>query len=344
MLVVNAMFGRQLGGIEQSFVDYSSAIAAHGHKVVALIHPAARIRNSLSQLENVTTVTVRNFGQWDLWAKMRLARLMKEWHPDAVIAHGKRAVLLLKDPVKQAGAKLVGVTHNYELDYQLGLDGVFATTQDLYNKLVALGQPEHTVHRLPNMVRLCDRLASNPKNPVPIIGAMGRFVAKKGFNVFLQSLAELKQQGIAFKAVIGGHGEDDAQLKSLVKVLNISDVVTFQGWIEDKQAFIQGLDIFCFPSLHEPFGIVLLEAFMFGVPVVTTDSEGPSEIAVDGQDALVVPKGDPIAMAAALRQLIENPEFAQSLANNAYLTVQQYGLNAVGLRACEILGRLVAHK
>lgn len=346
MHIVNAMFGCGLGGIEQAFVDYCQAITAQGHRVTAVLHPDSRIRLQVEAVAGVELRYIRNFGAWDMLARCRLAKLMKELQADAAILHGNRAVQLMRKGAEAAGCKTVGVTHNYSLARQIGLDGFFATTEDLRGELLRLGQPAESIHAIPNMIRLQD---INPKphvrdEAVPVIGAMGRFVHKKGFAVFLDALAELRERGVVFSARLGGGGEELGALEEQASDRGLDGVLEFTGWVQDKAEFFGSIDVFCLPSLHEPFGIILLEAFAYHVPVVTADAEGPSEIATDGVDALVVAKQNAHALADALQRLLEEPALADRLVEAAAETVQAYDLDAVGQRICTALERIIARK
>lgn len=342
MRIVNAMFGCGRGGIEQTFIDYCQVMAEQGHDVLALMHPAAQIREEVEALAGVETAVVRNFGAWDTLAKWRLQRLVREYAPDAAILHGNRAVSLLRDKVPQ-GCKTVGVTHNYRLHGQIGLDGFFATTEDLRGELLRLGQPKESIHAIPNMIRL-SAISPQPhvRGDVPVIAAMGRLVHVKGFAVYLEALAELRRRGVAFTALLGGKGEELAALKALAAAHELGDVLTFTGWVEDKTAFFGSADIFCLPSLNEAFGIVLLEAFAHHIPVVTSDAQGPSEIATHGVDALIVPTQNSVALADALHNLVDDAALAASLAGAAGNTVLAYDIDVVGRRICKALERVIA--
>ncbi len=344
MHIINAMFSRCLGGIEQSFVDYCEAIKGQGHKVTAIIHPKAAIRAALLPL-GVNIINVTNFGAWDIFAKIYLKKIFKQTRPDAIIAHGNRAVQLIKSPAQSLSIPLVGITHNYSISKQIGLDAIFATTEDLKQKVLSGGQSEDAVYNIPNMIRVTQtEPVGKPFHTPPVIGTMGRFVKKKGFDTFLHAIAKLKQDGIATKAIIGGDGEEATALKELSKSLGIDDIIEFRGWIKNKAEIFDNIDIFCLPSLHEPFGIILLEAFISGKPVITTNSEGPSEIATNNKDSLIVEKGDSDAMAAAIKTLITDQEFANKLAHKAFETVKNYDIKNVGERIGKALGEIVSIK
>jgi len=344
MHIINAMFSRGLGGIEQCFVDYCEAIIAHGHKVTAIIHHDAKIRKSLEN-KGINIVNVKNFGGWDPLAKSYLKKILKQSNPDAVIAHGNRAVSLLKPAAKKQNCPMVGVTHNYSVKKLIGLDAIFAITDDLKKHVIANGQAENTIYRIPNMIKMPGAMPKmrNFHSPV-VIGTMGRFVKKKGFDIFLRSLAILQEQGIDFKAIIGGTGEEEQSLKSLANKLAIADKTNFIGWVNNKEQLFDNIDIFCLPSLHEPFGIILLEAFMSGRPVITSASEGPIEIATNNKDCLVTETGSAEAMADAIKQLINDRKLAKILPQEAFKTASKYEIKAVGQMICDAIEDIISHK
>jgi len=158
-------------------------------------------------------------------------------------------------------------------------------------------------------------------------------VAKKGFDVFIDVLARLQSNGTVLRAILAGDGSERGALERLAVQRGLSDVLSFPGWITDKQAFFAGIDVFCLPSHHEPFGIVLIEAMAHALPIVTTDSEGPAEILHDGVDGMIVPRGDIAQLAEALGTLIAERDRAETLAANAYRHVlATYDVPRVGAR------------
>jgi glycosyltransferase involved in cell wall biosynthesis len=276
----------------------------------------------------ITVHVLPNWGAWDVLAIAKLRCMLKKLKADACIAHGNRAVSLLRI----AGASpLVAVTHNYKIKCA-GLAAVFCPTQDLVRHTQSQGVALERITLIPNMVRAPATMPARQLHTPLVIGTMGRFVAKKGFDVFIEALALLKSQGAQFRAVLGGDGEEAAALKALAASKGLENVLIFSGWVGDKQAFFDSIDIFCLPSHHEPFGIVLLEA-LAGLPVVSTMSEGPSEIIQEGVSGLLTPKGDAAELANALGLLLADSQKAQTLARQAYNTVKtQYDLPVVGAK------------
>lgn len=341
MHIINAMFSRGLGGIEQSFIDYCEAMKISGHKVTAMIFPSAKVKEQLVELK-IGIIEIENWGQWDFIAKSNIVKVLKQINPDAIIAHGSRAVSLLKKP--SGNIPLIGVTHNYSVKRLIGLDGIFATTDGLKHLVVEKGQDADTVFEVPNMIRWPEKEPDDvevSRSPV-VIGAMGRFVKKKGFDIYIEALTELKKRNIAFKALLGGTGEEEENLHQQARIEKLNGDLNFLGWVDDKEAFFESIDIFCLPSIHEPFGIILLEAFIHKKPVITTDSEGPSQIATDNFDSLVIPKYNHIVLANAIEELINKPEKAKLLAKEGYETSKKYDIKKVAQKIDKALLKITS--
>ena len=150
------------------------------------------------------------------------------------------------------------------------------------------------------------------------IGTLGRFVKKKGFDCFIEAIKIVHKTHPNINVSIAGNGEEYDNLTALSKALKLDNIIKFEGWITDKNDFFNNIDIFCLPSLHEPFGIVLIEAYAASKPVVTSNAEGPAEIATNMQNAIIVEKNNPEEMANALITLIDEPELAERIAYNGY--------------------------
>ena len=314
--IVNCMFGAELGGLEQVFVDYSEVLTARGHAVLNVVTPRAKVIPPLQALGSKCW-EARNFNQYDFLAVARIRRRLQREKPDVVIAHGNRAINLVKPAVKSL-APFIAVNHSINIRRTVGADFVIAINDDMRDRLIEAGQPPERVFKLFNMVRRpADLPAPAPPEAPPVITAMGRFVAKKGFEIFIEALGRLKDDGVAFKAVLGGSGELEAELKAKARARGLDAWLRFPGWVTDKAAFFAETDIFCFTSSHDVCPVVLLEAFLYAKPVILTDCPGPREISEDGIDSLLFPIDDAAALAAKIRSLIDDPARALTLATAA---------------------------
>jgi glycosyltransferase involved in cell wall biosynthesis len=99
-----------------------------------------------------------------------------------------------------------------------------------------------------------------------------------------------------------------AELQGLADALELGDRVRFMGEREDIPEILAASDIVLVPSWEEPFGRAIIEAMAMGVPVIATDTGGPSEIIDDGDDGLLLPPRRHEPWADAVRGLIAQPE------------------------------------
>jgi glycosyltransferase involved in cell wall biosynthesis len=350
MHIVNAMFARGLGGIEQAFFDYTEALLREDQEVTALLHPQSAMLPEVEALgrefPRLHIIGFSNLGVWDVLAVLRLKRLLMAARPQAIITHGTRAASLMKLAAGRA-TPVVALAHNYSLKRLVGAAAIFAITKDIARAARQAGQPEDRIFTVPNMLRLPDQpppmRAAVFRSPV-VIGAMGRMVEKKGFTDFIEALALLKERNVPFKALLGGEGPEKEALLALRQKRGLEGQLTFTGWVKDKRAFFESIDIFCLPSRHEPFGIVLLEAMAARLPILTTDSEGPSEIATHGRDALIIPKADARAMADGIAGLLADPVVATRLAQAGLETVRtKYDMKVVAPLIEESLQKTIFH-
>ncbi|MDX1974994.1 MAG: glycosyltransferase family 4 protein [Rickettsiales bacterium] len=339
MDIAIVMLSRGYGGIEQAFIDYCEGLKARGNRVLGIVDPKAGVIAQLQEL-SIPYVTLSNMGQWDIWAARKLRKILTSHHTHIVIAGSNRSYSLAKKAIKGL-IPLVGVAHNYSTERLTDADGVFAITQDLTKHLLKQGIQEDHIFRIPNMVRCRELPHRAPRNNPPIIGSMGRFVKKKGFDIYIDALRILRERGYRFRAVLGGEGLEGRALKKQAFEAGLKDQMLFLGWVQDKKEFYSRIDIFCLPSHHEPFGIVLLEAFNYGTPVVATNSEGPIDIITPNYDAILVDKGSASALADGLAKLLDDNALADSLAANAFAkTKTVFAIEVVAERiekACETM-------
>ena len=93
----------------------------------------------------------------------------------------------------------------------------------------------------------------------------------------------------------------------------VPDQVHVLGPRKDVPALMHAIDLFVMPSIWEGFGLVLLEAMAAGRPIVASRVATIPEVVADGETGLLVPAGDPLALASALAELAEQPSMAAQM-------------------------------
>jgi glycosyltransferase involved in cell wall biosynthesis len=128
---------------------------------------------------------------------------------------------------------------------------------------------------------------------------------------------------IVGRAPFGEDVDRRAQYEAHARARGVADRVRFVGFHEDVRPAVADFDVLVLPSRQEPYGRSILEAMALGTPVVASRVGGVPEILSHGADALLVPPGDPAALAEALGSLLDDPARRRGLADRALQRVRE---------------------
>jgi glycogen(starch) synthase len=121
------------------------------------------------------------------------------------------------------------------------------------------------------------------------------------------------------------------QLRELAVTLGIAERTHFPGRLSRPQVAgaVAAADVLVVPSRIEAFGIVALEAWRGGAPLVMTSLGGATDFVTDGEDGLLVDPTDTTALAAAIERVLDEPELATRLTAGGHARVRDYGWDRV---------------
>lgn len=148
-----------------------------------------------------------------------------------------------------------------------------------------------------------------------VIGAVGNVRTPKGYDDLLHAAAKLTLDGRRWRVVIVGDTSVDPypRLERMVKELGLGERVLFTGFRSDVGEVLRSFDLFVLPSRTEGFSLSTVQAMACGLPVLATRSGGPEEIIQDGVNGMLVPAGDPSALAAGITRLAGDRELSARL-------------------------------
>jgi glycosyltransferase involved in cell wall biosynthesis len=153
----------------------------------------------------------------------------------------------------------------------------------------------------------------------PLVGHVGRLCDVKGQRELIRALASIPEaRAVLFGNDLEHGGAFRAALEREAAELGISRRVVFTGFREDAAAVMGDLDLLVLPSWTEGFPLVVLEAMARRRPVVATPVGGTPELVVDGETGVLVPPRDPGALAAAIRDLLDDPERRRLMGEAGY--------------------------
>ncbi|MEI6446607.1 MAG: flippase-like domain-containing protein [Actinomycetes bacterium] len=165
---------------------------------------------------------------------------------------------------------------------------------------------------------------------------IGQAVERKGLPVLLRAFEALREHLSVELTLVGVDRE------TLAPLLNDRSGVRALGKVDDmaKLEELARADVLCAPSLGgESFGMVLTEAFAAGTPVVASDIAGYRDVATKGFDSVLVPPGDPVELALALRDLGDVHGRLEALGDGAWRSAQRFSWTNVADEVVEVYGR-----
>ena len=171
----------------------------------------------------------------------------------------------------------------------------------------------------------------------PIVLFLGRHEPRKGLGVLLAALPSLPADVSVW---IASDGPDTERLK----VLHAGDPrIEWLGRLsdEEKRRRLRAADVFCAPSLHgESFGVVLLEAMAAGCAIVASDLSGYRLVARPDLDGLLVPPGDPGALADAIGRVLADPIRRAELVESGRARAETFSMDGLADRYIELYERV----
>lgn len=159
-----------------------------------------------------------------------------------------------------------------------------------------------------------------------IVFFVGRLVREKGVQVLLDAVPMVLNRMPNTKFIIAGKGPHLNELQNKAIRMGVGHRIYFTGYVDDytRNTLYSWADVAVFPSLYEPFGIVALEGMAAGVPVVVSDVGGLSEIINHNFDGLKAYPGNPRSLADMILHVLQNPQVAGQLRENAYQKLKRY--------------------
>lgn len=163
------------------------------------------------------------------------------------------------------------------------------------------------------------------------IGTLGRLVEKKGVDVLIRAVAELRGRPYRIELSVAGDGPLRGELEKLVADLRVEDAVRFEGNMphQQVQSWIHGLDVFVLACKQDANGdmdgipVVLMEAMSQSVPVISTRLSGIPELVVDGTTGLLAEPGSHMDLAAQIDHLLVSAGLCVNLTSAALAHVER---------------------
>lgn len=330
-----------LGGAERWFIRFNAALAERQVPTELAIRRGSALEKMDFGALPVHRLPYRT--TWDPYSRRAAARLIRSARPDIVQTYMGRATRLIRLPYPGRPIHLVRLGGYYALAPYRHAHGWIGNTRGLCDWLIRQGLPPSRVHHIYNFV--------DPARPLPkrsiearradydippdawILVTLGRLVPVKGHRHLIGAMARLPNSvgGRPVRVFIVGDGPLAAPLQRAAADTGQSGRIIWTGWQVDPGPFLQLADLVVFPSLDaETLGNVILEAWTWQRPLLTTRFRGAREIVRHGEDAWCVPCENDTALAQGIVELLGNDPLRQRLAQGGHNRVErEFGRDAI---------------
>ncbi|MFA5359222.1 MAG: glycosyltransferase family 4 protein [Patescibacteria group bacterium] len=156
-----------------------------------------------------------------------------------------------------------------------------------------------------------------------VIGAIGNLNKNKGYEYLIKAVKKLQILDFKLQIVIIGQGLEFNNLKSKILNLKLSDKIKIMGNIPDAAKLLPAFDLYVCSSVKEGLPYTILEAMQAGLPIVTTTVGAIPEVVTDKKNGLLVEPKNPQALAEKIQYLIDHPDVAKKLGEQAQEDVRE---------------------
>ncbi|UUO05306.1 glycosyltransferase [Blastopirellula sp. J2-11] len=282
------------------------------HADFACVKPGKFLTSRQAEASQVFDLAMRH--RFDLWRARDVARLIRDEGYEIVHAHTPRTALLAMLAVRSSETKFVYHVHsptsrdstrrfNNWVNQQVEsmamarADRLITVSHSLSRHMAQLKVAANKVRVVHNGV---PPLAEVPLHEIPAgawtLGCVALYRPRKGIEVLLQALANLRSQGYAVRLRAVGPFETleyESEIRRLVDQLKLQDAIDWVGFTQEVNRELFEMDLFVLPSLFgEGLPMVVLEAMAAGVPVIASDVEGVCEAIQPEVDGLLAVPGD----------------------------------------------------
>jgi glycosyltransferase involved in cell wall biosynthesis len=224
-------------------------------------------------------------------------------------------------------------------DFEIGLDKlidaarVIVTETDYAAQFLRerFSERADRIHRIYNGLSLTEFGRADFSSTPPLIIAVGRLIAKKGFANLIRACSLLAQREKSFRCEIIGEGPLENELRAQIEQLDLQNRVALSGAKpqRDVRHRLAAANVFILPSVVDVHGgmdnlpTVIMEAMAMGLPVISTDIGGIPEMVVQNETGFLVQPGDAVGLAGTIEKVIDDRRLAQSFGGAGYQRAQE---------------------
>ncbi len=183
-----------------------------------------------------------------------------------------------------------------------------------------------------------------PRDEPPLLVSWSRLRRYKSVDVAIRAFALVRREIPGARLLVMGRGPDRPRLEKLVRKLGLQDAVVFPGHLpwEELVGILHRARLFLNPSPKEGWGLTVIEAACCGLPTVAADSPGLRDSVRDGETGMLVPYGDPEAMAGAALALLRDSDRWRRMSGQARRWSERFSWERCARESLALFDQVVA--
>lgn len=324
LLFINSIGKNKWGGGEKWMVLAAQELKKKGHHVIVGCRKHS-ILESRSKSVGLPVVNLDIYSDVSLVGGVQLRKIVARESIDLIIGCQNKDVRvaglmskLTGGPlvISRQGVQLLHKSNKYKWSFVPLCDGIITNTYSIkkeydsygwwgkdYVKVIHNGIPV-----LNDLAEPCDLKTILPtiNEQTRVILSTGRLAAQKGFQYLIEAAQDIVKQHRNVHFIIAGKGKLEAVLTKQINQAGLEKRVHLIGFHPNVHSLLQAADIFVLPSLYEGMPNALMEALANGVPSVSTDVNGVSELMKDEEHGYIVSSGNASELAGAIDKLLKD--------------------------------------
>ena len=324
--IVHTVSSLELGGMEQVVLRLAASQKQAGHRVGVMALHEGPLEGDLLKVG----IRPEILGDGRVRRGIRAIKYFRDFGPDVVHAHNDSSLhyavlakLVTRAPVVFTVHGEIQARRATWLEWYLTSSVAIVSHASLRTLDAPWAAGKLTV--IHNGIAPCldgpnrDEARHKLGLPTTFIGIIvARLSGLKGHGTLLQSLRILRDAGVDLLVLVAGDGLLRGELEEQAAALSLDErTVRFLGARPDVDDLLCASDFFILPSDSEGLPLSVLEAMAHGLPTVASNVGGIPEIIEHGMHGLLVPPANPMALAAAIRRLVEDPALRRDLGETA---------------------------
>ncbi len=312
----------EIGGIEKSTITYSN-ILVNKLDSVGIFSRKGRFTK-----ENIIDKKVQLFSnvkgtiglnKYFLMNLFYLIRVIRKYQINLIFYHFRvyiPFILVIKFLFPKI--KVIYVCHSYFndlLNYLVYADNYIAVSVISERDLINFGKLK--ISLIAHGIKTHNNIAPNTSE-VKCIAYIGRFEKQKGIDILLEAFKELVTENNKIILKLIGEGNEENYIYSFIERYNLQNNIVIKSAMIMEEKLFAAIDLLVFPSTSiEGFGLVILEAMNFGMPVLASDLIKENSLIEDYKNGIYFRNGDSVDLVKKLKLIIEDNNLRKSISANA---------------------------